>query len=78
MEWNISLWRFLDAVIQTLKNINARAVMKNTQQRIRAEYTYRYWAVSKGPMYALMLISLTKNTPVIVLHYYNFIYSVFY
>lgn len=39
IEWNISLWRFLEAVMETLKNINARAVMKKMQLTISAEYT---------------------------------------
>lgn len=39
IEWNISLWRFLEAVIETLKNINALAVMKKMQLTISAEYT---------------------------------------
>lgn len=38
MEWNMSLWRFLEAVIHTLKNMNARAVMKKIQQTINIVY----------------------------------------
>lgn len=61
IEWNISLWRLRDAVMHTLKNMNARAVMKNMQQTISAEYTYKYWAVSRGPIYALMSKSEIEN-----------------
>lgn len=67
IEWNISLCRFLDAVMQTLKKAKARAVMKNMQHTISAEYTYKYCDVSRGPMYAWMSRSETIQDFIIII-----------
>ena len=46
--------------MHTLKNMNARAVMKKMQHTISAEYTYKYWAVSRGPINAWISKSKKK------------------